>query len=128
MNQPCARGCLIRAERDRLARRVAELTAEIDHLREQAEKARAKANCTCGYLRAIYTTRTGHNMSCREYVGPLEHRWARRTYNGTFGGVDHWCICGGWFRQGGVAGHGDRTETAEPICPRRDQDWRGPRE
>lgn len=68
-----------------------------------------------------------HRMSCRFYVGPLEHRWARDGWNGTFGGVDHFCVCGGWFRLGGIAGHGDGTEEADVVCPNADQDWRGPK-
>jgi hypothetical protein len=68
-----------------------------------------------------------HAMYCRLYVGPLEHRWIRKDRNGTFGGTDHDCLCGGWFRRGGLAGHGDGTEDAEVVCPNADQDWRGPR-
>jgi hypothetical protein len=70
----------------------------------------------------------GHRMRCRFYVGPLEHRWVSKRMNGTFGGLDHDCVCGGWFRQGGLAGHGDGSNDAEPICPNADQDWRGLRE
>lgn len=70
----------------------------------------------------------GHRMRCRFYVGPLEHKLRMRGINGTFGGTDYDCICGGWFRQGGLAGHGDGTTGAEPICPDADQDWRGPQE
>lgn len=68
-----------------------------------------------------------HRMHCRFHVGPLEHRWVRTGINGTFGGVDHDCACGGSFRRGGLAGHGDGSETAEPVCPDADQTWRGPR-
>lgn len=70
---------------------------------------------------------TPHSMYCKLYVGPLEHYWQSTRWNGTFGGIDHNCICGGWFRKGGSAGHGDGTEDAEAICPKADQDWRGPR-
>jgi hypothetical protein len=62
-----------------------------------------------------------HHESCRLYVGPLTHEWLAMKWNETFGGVDHFCRCGGWFRQGGVAGHGD-----PPVCPYADQSWRGP--
>lgn len=69
----------------------------------------------------------GHKMRCRFYVGPLEHHWVHTRVNPTFGGIDHDCACGGWFRLGGSAGHGDGSETAAAVCPHADQDWRGPR-
>ena len=62
-----------------------------------------------------------HGADCQFYRGPLDHKWIRKTWNGTFGGLDHWCSCGGWFRQGGIAGHGDGTHDAEPVCPNADQ-------
>lgn len=68
-----------------------------------------------------------HAMRCQMYVGPLEHRWVGKRINGTFGGLDHECACGGSFRLGGLAGSGDGSETAEPVCPNADQDWRGER-
>jgi hypothetical protein len=64
-------------------------------------------------------------MDCRFYVGTLEHRWVATDWNGTFGGYDHRCVCGGWFRRGGLAGHGDGSETAEPVCPNAGQTYRG---
>lgn len=105
----------------------AEEGTELERLRSENRQLKAKLNCTCGLLRAAFTTRTEHWMDCREYVGPLEHRWINTGINPTFGGIDYWCVCGGWFRQGGMAGHGDGSEDAKPICPHADQDWRGPR-
>ena len=67
----------------------------------------------------------GHAMWCLHYIGPLKHRWTHKSINDTFGGVDYRCTCGGWFRQGGIAGHGDGTEQAEPVCPNADQQRRG---
>jgi hypothetical protein len=68
-----------------------------------------------------------HMMNCKFYEGPLVHHWVRTRWNETFGGVDYDCKCGGWFRQGGLAGHGDGTDSAEAVCPHANQDWRGPR-
>lgn len=68
-----------------------------------------------------------HRLNCKLYVGPLEHRWQRTGFNGTFGGIDYWCVCGGWFRKGGMAGHGDGSPDAEPVCPHAGEDWRGSR-
>lgn len=68
-----------------------------------------------------------HRMYCKLYVGPLEHHWVRTAYNQTFGGIDYFCSCSGWFRKGGSAGHGDGTPDAEPLCPHTGEDWRGPR-
>jgi hypothetical protein len=68
-----------------------------------------------------------HQMRCKLYVGALTHKWLHTRINPTFGGIDHDCSCGGWFRQGGLAGHGDGTSAAEPICPRAEENWRGPR-
>jgi hypothetical protein len=67
-----------------------------------------------------------HQMRCKYYVGPLEHRMNLRGANGSFGGWDYDCVCGGWFRQGGIAGHGDGASDAEVVCPNVDQTWRGP--
>jgi hypothetical protein len=83
---------------------------------------------SAGNCRSCGTRHGGtHHMSCRHYVGPLEHKWIKKDWNGTFGGIDHRCTCGGWFRKGGLAGHGDGTEEAEAVCPNAAQDWRGPR-
>lgn len=106
---------------------MSDLQAEVEQLRAENQRLRAKINCTCGLLRRSAPSGATHRMYCPEYVGPLEHRWTGTRVNPTFGGVDYFCLCGGWFRQGGLAGHGDRTETAEPICSRAGQDWRGPR-
>lgn len=64
-----------------------------------------------------------HAMYCRRYVGPLTHRWVKTGVNGTFGGIDYYCQCGGWFRQGGLASHGD-----VPVCPDVNQTHRQPRD
>lgn len=70
-----------------------------------------------------------HQMSCQLYEGPLRHEWLHHLtrVNPSFGGTDYRCVCGGWFRMGGLAGHGDGTEWAEPVCPNADQTWRGAR-
>lgn len=65
-----------------------------------------------------------HRMYCRFYEGPLEHSWVNKRWNDTFGGLEHYCSCGGSFRQGGIAGSGDGSEDAEPICPNVDQHFR----
>lgn len=66
--------------------------------------------------------RTGtHLMHCRDYVGPVVHRWMTVKPNATFGGMDHFCTCGGWFRRGGLAGHGE-----EPKCSNADETYRNP--
>ncbi len=92
----------------------------------KVERFQALARCSCGAER--FRRRSGstepakHRMYCREYVGPLTHTWASGPqWNGTFGGWDYTCSCGGWFRQGGAAGHGDGTDEAVPVCPRADQ-------
>lgn len=59
---------------------------------------------------------TGHDMSCRWYVGPLTHTWVS-VRDGLLGGTDYHCACGGWFRQGGFFGHGDGSDDATPVCP-----------
>lgn len=73
---------------------------------------------TCG---AAIDDGKPHRMHCRHYTGHLEHHWIRTGWNGTFGGTDYDCVCGGWFRRGGLAGHGDGSEHAEPVCPHADQ-------
>ena len=106
---------LAQAEIDRLQ-------AEIDELKETVQRLKDRAACRC------QGKNTGrHRMPCKFYVGPVGHVWVKTSWNGTFGGVDHWCSCGGWFRQGGLAGHGDGTESAEAICPKADVDWQGPK-
>lgn len=66
-----------------------------------------------------------HAMYCRAYVGPLTHEWVSTRPNETWGGIDYDCRCGGWFRKGGIAGHGDGTESATPTCPNAEQTYRG---
>lgn len=53
-----------------------------------------------------------HRMHCRFYRGALEHRLALTGINGTFGGADYMCSCGGYVRVGGMAGQ------EEAVCPR----------
>lgn len=60
-----------------------------------------------------------HNMDCRSYRGPLTHTMRYDRLNPTFGGSDYRCDCGGYFRQGGLAGH-----DTEPVCPFADQEQR----
>jgi hypothetical protein len=85
-------------------------------------RSRNVVNGRCRYCGTNSDRGKQHRMYCRHYVGPLEHRWVRERYNGTFGGLDHECQCGGSVRVGGIAG----TEGL-PACPNVDQDWRGPR-
>jgi hypothetical protein len=108
---------------------IEELDAALDALEEVVNAALHEARHTVnGRCRYCGRTPDGHQMRCRFYVGPLEHKWVRKGVNGSFGGIDHDCVCGGWFRLGGLAGHGDGTGDAVPVCPNADQDWRGPRE
>jgi hypothetical protein len=70
-----------------------------------------------------------HEMYCRNYVGPLTHTMRFERINETFGGFNYRCTCGGYYRQGGWAGHGpEDDEMAEPVCPKIDETWRGPKE
>lgn len=112
---------------------LAPTLAELERLRGELAEAReaiedARNYTTRGRCRSCGRRRGEHQMRCRLYAGLLEHHWQAIKPNGTFGGMDYFCTCGGWFRQGGMAGHGDGTENAEPVCPNADQDWRGPRE
>lgn len=79
---------------------------------------------TCWYCSFADETFPGpsHEGGCPLYLGPIaEHKMHKRGMNGTFGGIDYYCIaCGGWFRQGGMAGHGDGSWDAEVRCPNED--------
>lgn len=99
-----------------------QILAELESLRAQVKRLQLLRDYgPSGHCRGCGRKADEHLMSCRLYVGPLEHRWIRTGVNGTFGGVDHYCTCGGWFRQGGLAGHGDGTNDAEPVCPNVEQ-------
>src|SRR5689334_8613121 len=87
---------------------------EVETLRERVKRLELLRDYrTTGHCRGCGRKAGEHLMSCQLYVGPLERRWLRTRVNGTFGGVDYDCICGGWFRQGGIAGHGDGSYNAE---------------
>jgi hypothetical protein len=115
--------------------RIISLIRQLDEARNEVE--RLKARCErlvnywpdgrCRYCSGRFDGSRPHAMYCRLYEGPLTHEWVRTGFNGTFGGIDHVCRCGGWFRQGGLAGHGDGSDLAEPICPNADQTHRGQR-
>jgi hypothetical protein len=115
------------AEIDRLCEEVDTLRVKIAELEEEDRKRKQRAACSCFQGRRNPASGDHHRMSCKNYVGPLEHKMTFTGINGTFGGADFDCVCGGWFRQGGIAGHGDGSEDAEIICPNADQDWRGPK-
>ena len=118
------------AEIENIPSDVSDLLDEIDRLRTELESLRAEhEECLhrarhyirgrCRYCGGGYATRP-HRMHCQLYVGPLEHRWVHKDENDTFGGIDHSCICGGWFRAGGAASPGE-----EPICPKSSETYRG---
>jgi hypothetical protein len=99
--------------------------AELDRIKARhAWSAIYRATPRGGRCRNCSGAEAAHRMHCKHYVGPLEHRWAHTRSNGTFGGIDFDCMCGGWFRLGGMAGHGDGTEQAQPVCPNAEQTWR----
>lgn len=115
--------------RRQAAEALAELQAKFDrHMwgHDWRPDAKGGARCRhCGFGKEGEPA--SHQMSCRLYEGPLRHEWLGHLSraNPTFGGDDYYCICGGWFRRGGMAGHGDGTATAVPVCPNADQTWRG---
>jgi hypothetical protein len=120
-----AQALLVEEQRDHAATReeLAKADAKIARLRWLAIY---RVGPDGGICRTCGGKENAHRMRCRHYVGPLEHRMSLRGINGSFGGYDYDCICGGWFRQGGLAGHGDGTTDAEAVCPNADQTWRGP--
>ncbi len=113
----------LRAHRDALVTQLAQAEVTITNLQWGAIY---RPGLDGGICRACGGKEHAHRMHCRHYVGALEHRMIFRGINGTFGGSDYDCTCGEWFRQGGLAGHGDGSATAEVICPHIDQAWRGP--
>jgi hypothetical protein len=54
-----------------------------------------------------------HKMTCRWYVGPLEHRRLRSSYNTFWQKTEYECTCGGTWREGGDG------------CPNVAETWRG---
>lgn len=115
---------------DKAVRVREEALAEVEQLRAQVERWRVAADYRQGSRGLVCRYCSGgehtHRMYCRYHVGPLIHSWVKVDANRTFGGTDYECSCGGWFRQGGLAGHGDGTENTEPICPDAGLTWRGP--
>lgn len=57
-----------------------------------------------------------HRMTCRWYIGPVEHRLLRTTYNSFWNVNDYECTCGRSWREGDEAG-----------CPNTAETWRGPK-
>jgi hypothetical protein len=53
-------------------------------------------------------------MTCRHYVGPLQHLWITRRFNPTFGGTDYYCSCG----------RSVRVDEEVPVCPDVALTWR----
>lgn len=119
---------------------VEDLRAELDLVRAELAEAKVRieklvwsktyhpgwrGDRMVGICRLCGGEENNHRMRCRHYVGPLEHKMHLRGINGSFGGYDYDCICGGWFRQGGLAGHGDGTIDAEVVCPKASETWRG---
>lgn len=139
---------LLTAQRDRLALQagsgeveIEQLRADVDHLRArlvEEQEAHAATRATVEQLRwsAIYHAggrcrRCGgkeheHQMHCRHYVGPLEHRMWLRGVNGSFGGWDYDCKCGQSARVGGLAGIEGLKPGELPPCPSASETWRGP--
>lgn len=56
-----------------------------------------------------------HKMTCRWYVGPLEHRRLRSFYNTFWQKTEYECTCGGTWREDGDG------------CPNAAETWRGPK-
>lgn len=106
-----------------VGRHVPALLAEVERQRALADRLRDYH--PDGRCRICNRKESEHREYCRLYVGPLTHVWARTRVNPTFGGIDYDCRCGGWFRQGGMAGHGDGTDMATPVCPNAEQTYRG---
>lgn len=104
---------------------LAILREEVAGLKEKL--ARANTYRPNGRCRICGRPEGEHIMYCQHYTGPVTHDWNHIMENPTFGGLDYRCSCGGWFRQGGLAGHGDGTANATPVCPDADVTWRGER-
>jgi len=118
----------LRAELELVRSELAEAKVRIDKLIwGQTYRPGWRGDKMVGICRVCGGEENNHRMSCRHYVGPLEHKWTHTRVNGTFGGIDHDCSCGGWFRLGGLAGHGDGTNKAEVTCPKAGETWRGPK-
>lgn len=117
----------LRTELDLVKSELAEAKARIDRLvwSQTYRSTWRGSNRMVGICRVCGGEENNHQMRCRHYVGPLEHKWTYVRQNGTFGGTDHDCSCGGWFRLGGLAGHGDGTDKAEVVCPKSFETWRG---
>jgi hypothetical protein len=102
------------------------------HAATRAELAEANAKIERLRWSAIYTPgrrcrfcggrENEHRMSCRHYVGPLEHQMTLRGINPSFGGWDYDCTCGRSARVGRLAGDDD----GRPVCPAMNETWRGP--
>lgn len=58
-----------------------------------------------------------HKMTCRWYVGPVEHRLLRTTYNSFWNVDDYECTCGRTWREGDETGCPNTAETRRGPKP-----------